>query len=161
MQRSPRSLDHASVLPRTVVSLVQYSVLGTSRWCNYAQCAQSVIGRRPVETTPNTECCRQTIGAAGIAQACPGTMLMSLLLQQEKKKKKHHKRAVGWGPAPGCDRPRPYSSVRRAMFATQCTLGRRVPDWDAVLTLFGLCSIAYVWSPQFPAMSTTEQKCFS
>ena len=31
MQRSPRSLDQASVLPRTVVRLVQSSVLITSR----------------------------------------------------------------------------------------------------------------------------------
>ena len=71
---TPRALDHVSVLHRTVVSLVQSSILGTSRRDNYAQCAQSVVGRCPVETPPNPECCRQTTGAAGIAQACPGTM---------------------------------------------------------------------------------------
>ena len=43
------------------------------------------MGRSPVETPPNPECCRQTIGAAGIAQACPGTMLTWLFFQQKKK----------------------------------------------------------------------------
>ena len=84
MQRSPRALDQASVLPRTVVSLVQSSVLGTSHWGNYAQCAQGAVGHRPAETPPNPQCCRQTIGVAGIAQACPGMMLTRLLLQKKK-----------------------------------------------------------------------------
>ena len=84
MQISPRALYHASVLPRTVMSLVQSSVLGTSRWGNYAQCAQSAVGRLRVETPPNPECCRQTIRAAGIAQACPGTMLTWLLLHKKE-----------------------------------------------------------------------------
>ena len=131
MQRRPRALDHASVLPRTVVSLVKSSVLGTSRWCNYAHCAQIAVARRPIETPPNPECCRQTIGTAGIAQACPGMMLTWLWLQQ--KKKMDRKCAVGWGPAPGYDGP--FSSVRSAKFATQWSLWCRVPDWDDVLML--------------------------
>ena len=91
--RIPRALDQASVLPRTVVSLVQSSVLRTSRWGNYAQCAQSAVWRRPVETPPNPECCRQTIGVSGIAKACPGTMMTWLLFEQ---KRMNRKCAVGW-----------------------------------------------------------------
>ena len=117
-KRSARALDQASVLPRTVVSLVQSSVLGTSCWGNYAQCAQSAVGRRPVEIPPNPECCRQTIRAVGIAQACPCTMLRWLLFQEKKK----------WGPAPGCDRP--FSSVRSA---THSGL------WDAVFPTETMC----------------------
>ena len=155
MQRSPRALDHASVQPRTVVILVKSSVLGPSRWGNYGQCAQSAVGRRPVKTPPNPECCRQPIGATGIAQACPGTMLTWLMLQKKKKKKKGMdlKYAVGWGPAPGCDRP--FSSVRSARFVTQCTLRCRVPDWDDVLMLLDSALSPVIWSPQFPATSTT------
>ena len=149
--------DHASVLPTTVASLFQSSVLGTARWGNYAQCSQSAVGRRPVETPPNPECCRQTFGAAGIAQARPGTMLTWL----SKKKKvllgeaKKSKCAVGWGPALGCDRP--FSSVRSARFVTQCTLGWHVPDWEDVLTLLNSALSPVIWSPQFPATSTTAQ----
>ena len=85
MQRSPRALDHASVLPRTMVILVQSRVLGTSRWGNYAQCAQCAVGRRHIETPQNPDCCRQTFGAAGIDQACPGTMLAWFVLNNKKK----------------------------------------------------------------------------
>ena len=146
------ALDHASVLPRTVVSIVQSSVLGTSRWGNYAQCVQNAVRRRPVETPPNPECCRRTIGSAGIAQACPGTMLKWLLLQ----KKKDRKCAVEWGPAPGCDRP--FSSVRSVRFSKQWSLGCRVPDWDDMLTLLDSALSPVIWSSQFPATSTSAQK---
>ena len=84
MQRSPRALDQASVLSRAMVGLVQCSIMRTSRWGNYTQCAQSVVERHPIKTPPNPECCRQTIGAAGINQACPDTMLTWLLLQKKK-----------------------------------------------------------------------------
>ena len=94
-RKNPKGVRSGDVLPETVVNLVPSSVLWTSHWSNYAQCEQSVVGRRPIETPPNPECCRQTIGAAGIAQACPGTMLTGLLLQQKRIDRKC---AVGWGP---------------------------------------------------------------
>ena len=106
MQRRPRASDHASVLPRTVVSLVKSSVLGTSRWGNYAQCAQSA-------------------GGGGVR------------------------------PSNGFDRP--FSSVRSAKFATQWTLWCRVPNCDDVLTLLDSALSPVIWSPQFPATSTTMQ----
>ena len=74
-------------------------------------------GRTPsCWTPPNLECCRKTTGDAGIGQACPGAMLTWLLLQ---KKKMDRKCAVGWGTAPGCDRP--FSSVRSARLGMPCS----------------------------------------
>ena len=153
MQRSPRTLDLTSVLSRTVLSLVESSILGTSRWDNYVQSTQSAVGHRAIETPPNPECCRQTIGATGIAEACPSAMLWLLL--QQKKIRIDRKCAVGWDPAPVCDRP--FSSVRSSRFATQWSLGCRVPDWDDVLTLLDSALSRVIWSLQFPATSTTAQ----
>ena len=126
MQRSPRALDHASVLPRTVVSLVQSRMLSENNW------------------------------------GCRNWWSMSrydvdVIVASEKKMKirMDRKCAVGWGPAPGCDRP--FSSVWSARFTTQWTLGRLVPEWDDVLTLLDSALSPVIWSPQFTATSTTTQ----
>ena len=86
MKRSPRALDQASVLPKTLVSLVQSSVLGTSRWDSYAQCAQSAVGRRPLETPPNPECYRQTIGGGGLQELLKQCWRDCCFSKKEKKK---------------------------------------------------------------------------
>ena len=151
MQRSPRALDHASVLPRTVVSIIQSSVLGTSCWGDYAQCARSAVGHHQIQNVV----CKQ-LGLQELLKHVQVRCWRDCCFSKNKKIIiMDRKFAVGWGPASGCARH--FSSVRSARFATQRTLGCCVPDWDNALMILDSALSPVIWSPQFPATSTTAQ----